>query len=387
MQIVSARFLLNGLFVAIFILPGWLSAQGGTLVSDKLFCIWNQASLRSGPGQDFGHVTGVFFGEMLQKTGQEAYAAGEKRTYIQVKNSEGVVGWVQEFLFVEGQAMAVVTQPGRIYKRPRTVSTLTDQAFLPGEMVVLIGESEGWVQLIGREKKQVGWIEGSFKITTSMQELELASLLHDANRKPNAAQRNQALTQLRAEAQRLGSPLAQAIDMTISGQAYQPDLVSGGPVTPSSPQGRISSGEPVGSIDYYAAQPARRTTAPTDSWNASAGATRTNAASWNASQPAASGSWAEPAPASSGQVRSESGRATIISNLAYEPDIYYAYHRELAPGTKIYVDIPGNAGFIELRVVGRLPAGSPYLLGLPAACYEALVGNSPNPVLSLSYEP
>ena len=383
MQIVSLRLLLCGLFCAIFVLPAALWAQAGAPSSNKLYCIWNQASLRSGPGQDFGHVTGVFFGELLQKTGQEAYASGEKRTYIQVRNAEGVTGWVQEFLFVEGQAMAVVTQPGRIYKRPRTVSTLTDLAFLPGEMVVLVGENDGWVHLIGREKKQEGWIEGSFKITTSTQELELASLLHDANRKPNAVQRSQALAQLRTEAQRLGSPLLEAIEMTISGQAYQPDLISSGSVAPAAQSGTFS-GEPAGSVDYYSAQPARRAAAPSasqDPWGQTAGF-NTGSSSWNAG-PAAT----QAAPAGGGQIRSETGKATIISTLAYEPDVFYAYHRELPPGKRIYVDIPGNAGFIELRVVGRLPAGSPYLLGLPAACYEALVGDSPNAVLSLTYEP
>ena len=82
----------------------------------------------------------------------------------------------------------------------------------------------------------------------------------------------------------------------------------------------------------------------------------------------------------------ESGQVTIISSLTREPDIFYAYHKTLPAGSVVYVDIPGNPGFVELRVTGNLPSNSPYVLGLPVACYDALLGPTRQREISLSYQ-
>ncbi len=336
-------------------------------------------TLRSGPGKTAPYLNGVFFGEVVEKTGEEAYAREEQRTYIKVRTSEGVVGWVHEFLFIEGIGMAVITEPGKIYKRPRTVSTITDQSFLPGELVVLVSENNGWINLIGREKKKLGWIEGASKVTTSFQEQEIASLFYDAKKKTKPEERQQALAKLLEEARTSRSPLTQAIEMEIRGQSYQLPLVD----ARSSPQTQTAftsqQTDPFSSRLSYQ-QPVVTEPAFQSGY--------TNPSTRNEYLSSLSSTTAQRQRASSqdGGIVTESGKATIISSLSREPDIYYAFHKVLPVGSKLYVDIPGNTGFIELRVVGNLPNNSPFTVGLPVACYDALLGNSGSRELSITYQ-
>lgn len=400
------RFLFPLVLISLFCL-GEVSAQTSSLQNStggQLYCVWNQVTLRSGPGKTAPYLNGVFFGEVVQKTGEEAYAREEKRTYIKVRTSEGTVGWVHEFLFMEGVGMAVITEPGRIYKRPRTVSTITDQSFLPGELVVLVSENNGWINLIGREKKKLGWIQGPEKITNSLRELEIASLLYEAKKKTNDAQRQEALTTLLQEARATGSPLSQAIEMELRGQSYQLPLVDARSSVPSSPAYSSPSTNRI-------AQPASPFNDPVS--QSPVTSSQQPATSLRSSEPAFQSGYSSPsgrtaylnslnAPASTSQQPSqraintqpqtrdglaiESGAATIISSRSGEPDIYYAFHRSLPVGSKVYVDIPGNTGFIELRIVGSLASNSPYTIGLPVACYDALLGNSQSRELSITYQ-
>lgn len=344
----------------------------------QLYCVWNQVTLRSGPGKTAPYLNGVFFGEVVEKTGEEAYAREEQRTYIKVRTSEGVVGWVHEFLFIEGIGMAVITEPGRIYKRPRTVSTITDQSFLPGELVVLVAENNGWINLIGREKKKLGWIEGAAKVTTSFQELEIGSLFYDAKKKTKPEEKQQALAKLLEEARASRSPLTQAIEMEMRGQNYQLPLVDSRVSTQPQPQSALASQQedPFHSRLSYQQPPAQEPAFQSGFTNPSSRNDYLN--SLNAS--------ARQQTTTRDGIVTESGKATIISSLSREPDIYYAFHKDLPVGSKLYVDIPGNAGFIELRVVGNLPGNSQFTVGLPVACYDALLGNSDSRELSITYQ-
>lgn len=394
------------------------SNEGGQVI-----CVWNEVTLRKSPGKTAPYVTGVYFGEAVQKTGEEAYAQEERRTYIKVRTSEGVVGWVHEFLFVQGQGMAAVMEPGRIYKRPRTVSTITDQSFVPGDLVVVAGESNGWLHLIGREKKKSGWIEGPDKITNNFRDLEIASLLHDANKKTKPAEREEALETLLTEARAARSPLAQAVEMKLRGQEYRTPLVEASAssrpsdpfptatqnrysATPSSdlyaPSSRqrdsqgfqsgyaspVRPSDPISSFAEEADQARRQATYSSQTTHQRPQSYRQSSSSYNnSSYEAARQPSQRQTSVSQGGLISENGKATIINSHRGEPDIFYAYMRDVPVGSKVYVDIPGNNGFIEVRVVGQLPSNSPYNIGLPVACYDALLGNTTERDLSFSYQP
>lgn len=57
-----------------------------------------------------------------------------------------------------------------------------------------------------------------------------------------------------------------------------------------------------------------------------------------------------------------------------EANPFYAYHNELPVGSKIEVQIPNNAGFIELEVIGVMPAGSRAMVGLSPSAARIIEG-------------
>lgn len=396
------------------------SNEGGEVI-----CVWNEVTLRQQPGKTAPYVTGVYFGEAVQKTGAEAYAPDERRTYIEVTTSEGLVGWVHEFLFVQGSAMAVVLQSGRIYKRPRTVSTITDQHFMPGDLVVVAGSSHGWLHLIGREKKKAGWIEGTTGISENFRDLELASLLYDADQKTRPAERKEALKVLLNEAQVAGSPLRMAIGMRLTGQEDQLAMGSLSSSTTQSdlatlPQGATAQRSVTSQAEFPAADPqSNMLNFQSGYYSSSTSSSRhprplstvsesdhqtgrppfadsrqsvpqsRTTTEWHTSSPSLNSqrmSSGQPA-GTQGDMMIGSGTVTVINSHPGEQDIFYAYMRDVAIGSKVYVDIPGNPGFIEVRIIGRLPPESAYSIGLPVACFDALLGNTTQRQLSFRYQP
>lgn len=53
---------------------------------------------------------------------------------------------------------------------------------------------------------------------------------------------------------------------------------------------------------------------------------------------------------------------------------FYAYHNDLPVGSKIEVQIPNNSGFIELEVIGQMPAGSRTMIGLSPSAARIIEG-------------
>ncbi len=53
---------------------------------------------------------------------------------------------------------------------------------------------------------------------------------------------------------------------------------------------------------------------------------------------------------------------------------FYAYHDDLPVGSKIEVQIPNNSGFIELEVIGQMPAGSRAMIALSPSAARIIEG-------------
>ena len=63
----------------------------------------------------------------------------------------------------------------------------------------------------------------------------------------------------------------------------------------------------------------------------------------------------------------------------------YLLSMDLPAGSRIFLEIPDNPGFVELRVVGRLPSQSRELIGIPGACYDAILRNRRPRVVEVSH--
>lgn len=75
----------------------------------------------------------------------------------------------------------------------------------------------------------------------------------------------------------------------------------------------------------------------------------------------------------------ESGTYIIVKDEKIT-DKYYAYHKTLAKGSVVKLQIPNNAGYIEVKILGKLRADRQEILGLSPDCARIIGGikNAPN---------
>jgi LysM repeat protein len=65
---------------------------------------------------------------------------------------------------------------------------------------------------------------------------------------------------------------------------------------------------------------------------------------------------------------------------------FYAAHKSLPSGTIVYMDVPNNAGFIEVEIVATLSPRSAAMVGLSPACIELLRSAGSNSEVTLIYD-
>ena len=67
---------------------------------------------------------------------------------------------------------------------------------------------------------------------------------------------------------------------------------------------------------------------------------------------------------------------------------FYGYHKTLPIGSKVRLDIPDNAGFIEVKIIGRLKKNVDAMIGLSPACVDIIKDSEPsNGKIRIAYEP
>ncbi|RMG58483.1 MAG: LysM peptidoglycan-binding domain-containing protein [Bacteroidetes bacterium] len=81
----------------------------------------------------------------------------------------------------------------------------------------------------------------------------------------------------------------------------------------------------------------------------------------------------------------ESGRYARVEYPNAGDRRFYAVHKTLAPGTRVRMPIPNNAGFLELEVVARLAASSEVMVGLSPACVQVLESAGAGQEVTLFY--
>jgi len=316
-----------------------------------LTCVWNKVPLRQGPGKTGAYVSRVFFGEQVEKLGEEAYVPEEKRTYVRVRTTDGKSGWVHEYLFVPSGTAAVVLQAGQIYDRPNTPSTITMKSFEPGEIVVMENAVGDWVHLVGREKKKAGWIKGLHKITVDQRDIEFATLLASAREDKPGPKQQEKLAALLEAAQQAGSVLTPLIASLRAGSEGNPELIA----SRGDEAIRVSPSQ--SSLVLPRAIPADlRTETVRDPF--------------------------------SGQLREEtieSGSIYPIQGPASPRTPFYAYHKTLPIGSRVFLRLPGDQGVVALEIVNRLREDNPHMLGMSPASITLLFGDKVPETVQISY--
>ncbi|MEL7532578.1 MAG: SH3 domain-containing protein [Bacteroidota bacterium] len=323
-----------------------------------LYCAWESVSMKNAPGKVAKTIGVIRFGEVVRWNGESQYVADESRTYLKVQAVDGAVGWVHEYLFVKGIGLGVILQGGLIYKRPQTVTTVTTDQFLPGELVIVEGFTNNWVGISGKRKAKKGWIEGQNKVSMEDRDVLLASLMMSVEAEKDPQKRQKQMELVYQQANQVGSPMAEVVRSR-----------SGNNNSNNNPP-LVSSAAKQNTRDLSTSSPSQERPMPTVEEN------NPNRYFRSVKDP------------QTGLVRRETvemGGIYLVNGPSKTSSIYFAYHKSLPIGSTIRIQIPNTQGFVELKVVSRLRNDNPAMVGLHPECVQAIFGDYVPKEISIIY--
>lgn len=174
-------------FVAIFLLSCLYSCksgkQEGTKEDTGLFkskkqavCIWNGTPLRKEPKRKGKWLSGINLGEKVTYLGESKVDSNYKnREYYKVELSDETQGWAGSFGIVVDASTAAIKTETPLYKRPDML-TASDKTLEPVEFIVITEEKDGWIEVIGNQKRFKGWIKNE-NITNNDEDVAIAVLV------------------------------------------------------------------------------------------------------------------------------------------------------------------------------------------------------------------
>jgi len=315
-------------------------------------------SIKNGPGKVAKTIGVIRFGEIVRWNGESQYVADESRTYLKVQAVDGAVGWVHEYLFVKGIGLGVILQGGLIYKRPQTVTTVTTDQFLAGELGIVEGFSNNWVGLAGKRKAKKGWIEGRNKVSMEDRDVLLASLMMSVEAEKDPQKRQKQMELVYEQANQVGSPMAEVVRSR-----------SGNTRASTNPT-ILTSAAAQTSREVVSEAPSRERPMPVVAEDNS------NRYFRSVKDP------------QTGQIRRETvetGGIYLVNAPPKSNSIYFAYHKTLPIGSTLRIQIPNTQGFVELKVVSRLRNDKPAIVGLHPDCVQAIYGDYVPREISIIY--
>ena len=364
---------------------------------DSLTCVWPQIRLLDSPSKIAKQMATIYYGEKVEYLGKRDFIEAENRNYVQVKLFDGKEGWVNEYLFTRNGELAVMMGQGRIYLRPRTVSTITDEFFEPGELVVKGNAVNGWVEITGKEKKKYGWIKESGIISQGEEDLKMAALLDHALSEQDKDKRMAKLANFEKEAKASSSSFYKVIS---GGEV--PNSLAKNSETGVAESTKTSEAAPEEENEALLAYSYRSRGLESEGWDGSLDALKTEQeqakeVSTPAKQPDAKQS-AKAIPASIQREElidpqtkekfihvTETGSIYEVAIPAGMNTIYVAYHKTLPKGSRIQLQFPDNSGYVELEVIGKLKSERPQIIGLPRECVQVVYGTPTTESATIHY--
>lgn len=149
----------------------------GAPEAQKAVCVTDGVPVKAEPGKDGKWLTSLNMGEtMLYLNDEFKDPEGKNQDYYKVELSDGSQVWARTYGIVLNAKPAAVLSETPIYKRPDLVNK-TDKAFKTLEFLVVVGEKDDWVEVIGAAKKKSGWIKAQY-ISTNAEDVAVATLAY-----------------------------------------------------------------------------------------------------------------------------------------------------------------------------------------------------------------
>ncbi len=366
-------------------------------------CAWDNVRVHEYPNQGSPNVGTIAYTEEVRHLGREAFVRSENRNYVFVETKDGTQGWISQGFVVAGGGSVVILSDAPIFQKPNTTTTITNQQFSAGEVLILSEFKDGWVRLTGKQKIKDGWVQGYDKLSAESYDIEAASLLATALSLPKQEDRLRELRELRGGRSYLSPEMLMIIDQTIA-SAYGPAPSTPRPTSQPEFDGNVYYDDPgpyfATGEDAFSRPNAGSNSNLTPTYPA---ATQTMtyappaaaaAATQAANQAAAAAQQAatmRPQPVSTlpynYQEREVVDMNTGVSYFriketgtiqpvkAKSPKSeYYAYHKTLPIGSKVMLAVPGTTMFVELEIIARLRPDNPNMIGLGAEVIKAVYG-------------
>lgn len=353
----------QSLFICLLLLSGLLLPLSAQSSLDALqqpilqtaVCVWDGLSPRDQPGNKGKTMGTVYFGETVTLLGPSEVYEGDKRTYVLVRTADGKEGWVHEYLFVRNGVVGVITADLPVYKKPNSATTVTGTEFVAGDMVVMDQAEQDWVHLVTRRKERMGWAKVGDNITFEEADLEVAAMIYKAEQDSLVDVRVARLHKLQSNPMVTKSSLGPLIETRLL--AYtDPGKATG---TSTRSVASTPSAVPAGATARVS-QPAGATARMTQP----AGPTmvRQSVADINTGREYTK--------------IVEEGKVLEVSGPASRTNELFCYHKTLPIGSEVYLTIPGNDGFVKLRVADRLGSGHQEVIAMSREGMKAFFGTT-----------
>lgn len=139
--------------------------------------VFDKVPVRAEPKKDGKYLTSLNLGEAMSYLGEEVADSNDaKRKFYKVELSDGTVAWARTYGVITDATPAAIISETPVYKRPDLVNKTT-KVLNPLEFVVIVGEKDDWVEIVGVHKKKKGWIKKQY-LKTKDEDVAVSTLAY-----------------------------------------------------------------------------------------------------------------------------------------------------------------------------------------------------------------
>jgi hypothetical protein len=139
--------------------------------------VFDKVPVRAEPKKGGKYLTSLNLGETMSYLGEEVADSNDaKRKFYKVELSDGTVAWARTYGVISDATPAAIISKTPVYKRPDLVNK-TSMVLNPLEFVVIVGEKDDWVEIIGAQKKKKGWVKKQY-LKTKGEDVAVSTLAY-----------------------------------------------------------------------------------------------------------------------------------------------------------------------------------------------------------------
>ncbi|MFK7924062.1 MAG: hypothetical protein AB8H47_19045 [Bacteroidia bacterium] len=164
-----------------------------------LVCIYDNAVVRTNPGEVASPVGLVRFGETVARLQNQDPVQHAGNTYYSVRLQSGQLGWMVSHALVQDGRVAVITETAKGYLsvNPQAARDRNMIVFVAGELVVLEGVKGDYIRIVSRDAQKRAWVRGIGELSIDEMDIMIGEKLHEASQQNSISMRKAILQGIR----------------------------------------------------------------------------------------------------------------------------------------------------------------------------------------------